>query len=157
MTSTRGLVPPLYLAGLRPSLQGCHGLGAPPSEEMCATHVSTEARIHCISTPSASGVVPRLYLGGLRASLQGCSGLGAPPSEEVTAQYHTAKSGMYKAPCVSHQTVFSGRTPRVSTRHRKTPRRRPNWCRPVPQLHLAGLRVSLQGCAGLGAPPPEAV
>jgi len=155
-----GTVPPLYLAGLRPSLQGCAGLGAPPSEEMGVNCDATPAQwvVKYAATASTTpGVVPRLYLGGLRASLQGCSGLGAPPSEEVAAQYHTAKSGMYIAPRNSSQTTLSSCPARVSTCHRKTPRRRQNWRRPVPQLPLAGLPVSLQGCAGLGAPPPEAI
>lgn len=154
-----GVVPPLYLAGLRPSLQGCSALGAPPSEEVFLNYVEVAVN----SVPSAKqGPVPRLYLGGLRPSLQGCSGLGAPPSEEVAAHYHAAKSGMYAAvPQISDQTTLPSCPARPSTCHRKSPCRRRSWCRPVPQLRLAGLRVSLQGWQprwpGLGAPPPEAV
>jgi len=152
-----GVVPPLYLAWLRPSLQGCSVLGAPPSEEVFLHNV--EVAVDAVGMSSAKqGPVPRLYLGGLRPSLQGCSGLGAPPSEEVAANYHAAKSGMYAAvPQIPDQTTLSSCSARQSTCHRKLPCRRRSWCRPVPQLRLAGLRVSLQGWRPLGAPPPEAV
>lgn len=153
----RAVIPPLHLAGLRPSLHGCSGLGAPPSEQSVPNYV---AMLPTGRTPSN---VPRLYLGGLRPSLQGCSGLGAPPSEEVAAHYHTTNSGVdrgYNFSCSAHvspQATSSTCPPRVSTCPRKVLYRRRSWCKPVPQLSLAGLRVSLQGCAGLGAMPPEAV
>lgn len=151
-----GVVPPLCLTWLRPSLQGCSALGAPPSEEVFLSYV--EVAVDGVGLPSAKqGPVPRLYLGGLRPSLQGCSGLGAPPSEEVAANYYAAKSGMYTA-CPARPSRATENCPaRPFTCHRKLPCRRRSWCRPVPQLRLAGLRVSLQGWRPLGAPPPLAV
>jgi len=149
-----GYVPPLYLAGLRPSLQGCSGLGAPPSEEVELNAIST-------SSISSSGIrlVPHLDLGGLRPSLQGCSSLGAPPSEEVSMYENSSTSrsahraqlwpasSVNSAWCSAHASSYQGN----STCRRRT------RCRPVPQLSLVGLRVSLHGYTGLGAPPPEAV
>eukprot|EP00930_Biecheleria_cincta_P043099 TRINITY_DN29629_c0_g2_i1.p1 TRINITY_DN29629_c0_g2~~TRINITY_DN29629_c0_g2_i1.p1 ORF type:complete len:2869 (-),score=436.17 TRINITY_DN29629_c0_g2_i1:60-7904(-) len=121
-----------------------------------------------------SSAVPKLSFSGLRPSLQGCSGLGAPPPEEPGQEYLPDQS-MEPAATQNHDNVEEPAI--VDSSDEDSDRSEPvrevplppttlPVARPlvpvlgkskssVPKLSFSGLRPSLQGCSGLGAPPPE--
>lgn len=129
-----------------------------------------------------SSAVPKLSFSGLRPSLQGCSGLGAPPPEEPGQEFlrnqATELPAMEAAAAENQDNNNMGQeAPEIvdssdEDSDRSTPAREvplpPTGlplARPpvpvlgkssaVPKLSFSGLRPSLQGCSGLGAPPPE--
>jgi len=132
---------------------------------VCANTFGVESGRHCL--------VPKLDFHGVPLSLQGCSGLGIAPPEDVLLEHvlppaasrpvsmrhlgtERAEQGSSSnfpesADAPRHMAHVQGSTklPCAQACPRDMPMGR------VPKLNLKDLPPSVQGCYGLGLPPPE--
>lgn len=95
--------------------------------------------------------VPTLNFRGLPPSMQGSAGLGARPPEDAGVGDALNMAPLWAVPRANMPNTDSRRITSANLAARLHGER----CWPVPRLDLHGIPASLQGCAGLGAPPPE--
>ena len=125
--NNKSKVPSLKFAGLRPSLQGCSGLGAPPPEEPIYLSLSLYPSIHPSIHPSIPlSLYPSIYLSlylSIYLSAEEPMPPGGFPGMELPV-----------APPLVHEPVPMPKplVPAIGAR-------------PVPKLKFGGLRPSLQG------------
>ncbi|CAK0818987.1 unnamed protein product, partial [Prorocentrum cordatum] len=90
-------------------------------------------------------------LGGSR--ILSFSRLPRPPALAPDESAGSGRAPIAASAGSSPSSPGSGRAPPAALR--SAPARGPAHARPVPALRFQGIRPSLQGCSGLGAPPPE--
>lgn len=153
----------------------------PPVEPKLPPAALAEPKVEAKAKAGKARPVPALSLVGLPASAQGCLALGAPPPEEVSRLDPAAEAPLIapSAPVAPAPLL----EPDSSDEDLEDPpmmQPQPMMLQPqepplppmvppvpsvlsplpvskikVPALSFMGVRPSMQGCSGLGAPPPE--
>eukprot|EP00928_Gymnodinium_smaydae_P037382 TRINITY_DN2595_c0_g1_i1.p1 TRINITY_DN2595_c0_g1~~TRINITY_DN2595_c0_g1_i1.p1 ORF type:complete len:3301 (-),score=452.63 TRINITY_DN2595_c0_g1_i1:143-9151(-) len=101
----------------------------------------------CASSPSTVAVGTVATIG----SIHSASTSSQTPAQPIAPSVQTSFLGRSS----DSQGVFSGRESLSQHDTSIVPLQLPQKPRPVPKLQFKGIRPSLQGCSGLGAPPPE--
>ncbi|CAK0899126.1 unnamed protein product [Prorocentrum cordatum] len=196
MPIARG-VPSLSFKGLRPSLQGCSGLGAPPPEEPVGNLAPEDLAMRDpgpVLAPALREPVQSTYPGALsppppsHSDASGSSSDPEPPGpatalaaasdsssdpeppgpatalaavEEVaddsSSSDDAGEGGAAGSDMLRPGEGLSGRQGSGAAPAQRAGLACAAAAKPraVPKLLFRGIRPSLQGCSGLGAPPPE--